>query len=422
MPRLLPPFGRISASFFLLSALHIGTCCCSSSSSCPLAFAHVDSMPPNDASSLRSPPQQTACSMAVDTASSVADGDAGQNSNDNYRSRHKWLVVDFDCTLTKYDTTPTLPLLAALHSGDDDEQRQRRLETFGNHEKEYFDAYLATKERLLNADSGEKNNDDDELPHLHDALESLDDVSTFVTNKVSESSCLAGLPSHPEKVADIINGDAELQRLTELQDGCTAAVANAYMNGWGLAVLSINWFPSLIEAAFVEPWRKHVHKHRQSDDGAGNGGKSKANGDHTYSIPRADVWCNDIDSDGVVTLHLPGASAKRERIRNLKERLLREHQVATESADSADDVENMRRPLVIYIGDSSTDLSGLLEADIGIMIGRSSTVLGIADRWKIPLASLKERRELCDGLHDDDKNTVWMADGWDDIEAVLDGL
>ena len=142
-------------------------------------------------------------------------------------------------------------------------------------------------------------------------------------------------------------------------------------------------------------------------------------GDDMHSIPRADVWCNDIDSDGVVTLHLPGASAKRERIRNLKERLLREHQV---TAESADDVEHMRRPLVIYIGDSSTDLSGLLEADIGIMIGRSSTVLGIADRWKIPLAPLKERSELCDGLHDDDANTVWMADGWDDIEAVLAGL
>ena len=357
--------------------------------------------------------------MAGSDAASV--GDADLNSSDNYRSRHKWLVVDFDCTLTKYDTTPTLPLLAALHSGDDDDQRQRRLETFRSHEKEYFDAYSATKERLLNADSGENNNDDDELPHLHDALESLDDVSTFVTNKVSQSSCLAGLPSHPGKVADIINGDGELQRLTELQDGCTAAVANAYMNGWGLAVLSINWFPSLIEAAFVEPWRKHVHKHRQSDDCTGNGQKSQSIGDDMDSIPRADVWCNEIDSDGVVTLHLPGASAKRERIRNLKERLLREHQVATESADNVE-YTGTRRPLVIYIGDSSTDKSGLLEADIGIMIGRSSTVLGIADRWKIPLAPLKERRELCDGLHDDDENTVWMADGWDDIEAVLAGL
>lgn len=360
-------------------------------------------MPPN-APSLRSP--------VAGTAASIADGGINGDS-DACRSRHKWLVVDFDCTLTKSDTTPTLPILAALHSGDDDEERERRLETFANHEKEYFDAYLATKERLFDRNgngSAEKDNDD-ELPNLHDALESLDDVSTFVTNKVSESSCLAGLPSHPDRVADIINGDSELRRMTELQDGCTAVVANAYINGWGLAVLSINWFPSLIEAAFVEPWRKHIYKHRQCNDGVGNGDKAQ--------MPRADVWCNDIDNDGVVTLHLPGASAKRDRIRNLKERLLQEHQVAAESAES---VENTRRPLVIYIGDSSMDLSGLLEADIGIMIGRSGTVLGIANRWKIPLAPLKERRELCDGLHEDDANTVWMADGWDDIEAVIAGL
>ena len=140
-----------------------------------------------------------------------------------------------------------------------------------------------------------------------------------------------------------------------------------------------------------------------------------------HSIPKADAWCNDADSDGAITLHLPDASAKRERMRNLKERLLKEHQVATESAYNAENTCT-RHPLVIYIGDSSTDLSGLLEADIGIMIGRSSTVLRIADRWKIPLAPLKERRELCDGLHDDDANTVWMADGWDDVEAVLSGL
>ena len=137
--------------------------------------------------------------MAASDAASVNDGDGDLNGSDNYRSRHKWLVVDFDCTLTKYDTTPTLPLLAALHSGDDDEQRQRRLETFGNHEKEYFDAYLAAKERLLNngkinADGEEKNNDDDELPHLHDALESLDE--TRLLQPRSESIQLDAHPGH----------------------------------------------------------------------------------------------------------------------------------------------------------------------------------------------------------------------------------
>lgn len=396
MPRLpLLWFGRISVPS-LLFAVVLGICC---SSSCLLAFADVD-MPPNV---LRSPPQ---ASVAAETEKS-------------HRPRHKWLVVDFDCTLTKYDTTPTLPLLAALHSGDDDAQRRKRLDMFANHEKEYFDAYSAVKEQLFdngNADGGE----DDDLPNLHDALESLDDVSTLVTKKVSESSCLAGLPSHPDRVADIIGADSELRRMTELQDGCTATVANAYRNGWGLAVLSINWYPSLIHSVFVEPWRKHVLAFTgQTCGDGGDGNELQGSAKGVHSSPKAEVWCNDIDGDGVVTLHLPGSSAKRRRIQALREQLLKEHQAAAASAESDDDA---RRPLVIYIGDSSTDLSGLLEADIGIMIGRSSTVQCFADQWKIPLAPLTERTASPSGLNDDDANTVWMVDTWEEIEAFLSDL
>ena len=73
---------------------------------------------------------------------------------------------------------------------------------------------------------------------VDEALEALDDVSNSVTKKVSESSCLAGLPLHPHRVADIISSNDELRRLTQLQEGCIPVVANAHKNGWGLAVLN----------------------------------------------------------------------------------------------------------------------------------------------------------------------------------------
>ena len=75
-----------------------------------------------------------------------------------------------------------------------------------------------------------------------------------------------------------------------------------------------------------------------------------------HSIPKADAWCNDADSDGAITLHLPDASAKRERIRNLKERLLGEHQEAAESVvklDSKDSVD----PSSTIIADAAADAS-----------------------------------------------------------------
>ena len=95
---------------------------------------------------------------------------------------------------------------------------------------------------------------------------------------------------------------------------------------------------------------------------------------HIHSIPKADAWCNDTDSDGIITLHLPDASAKRERIRNLKERLLGEHQEAAESVvklDSKDNVENVENTCTTSFGHIILEthrpiLSGLLDAAFGM--------------------------------------------------------
>ena len=207
--RLLSSFDRIAAAFLLL--LVLSTCSCSLSCLLALADANNNNMPQSSASA------RSACSR---TSADTATASVGEDGS-GFPGRRKWLVVDFDCTLTQVDTTPTLPLLAALHSGDDDVQKRRRLDVFAKHEEEYFGAYSAARERLLqhgdidNAIDIDKNSvaggedDGDASGHasldLHEALEALDDVSTSVTNKVSESSCLAGLPSHPHRVADIIS-------------------------------------------------------------------------------------------------------------------------------------------------------------------------------------------------------------------------
>lgn len=416
--RLLSSFDRIAASFLLL-LLVLSTCSCSLS--CLLALADANNinnnknnMPPSSASA------RSTCSRADTATTSVGEDDSG------FPIRRKWLVVDFDCTLTQFDTTPTLPLLAALHSGDDDVQKRRRLDVFAKHEEEYFGAYSAARERLLrhgdidididknNIAGGEDDGDASghTSPDLHEALEALDDVSNSVTKKVSESSCLAGLPLHPHRVADIISGNDELRRLTQLQEGCIPAVANAHKNGWGLAVLSINWFPNLIEASFVMPLRQHIDSSENIEEMDGKESGAQANSD---DMRLTEVWCNSIDEEGVVQLEIPGAAAKRQRIRALKERLTKEHQLAATPLAGRD--------MLVMVGDSPTDLLGLLEAHIGIMIGRSSTLEGIADRWNIPLTPLKERRaSLSSGLHENDAETIWMADGWEDIEAVLADL
>jgi len=72
--------------------------------------------------------------------------------------------------------------------------------------------------------------------------------------------------------------------------------------------------------------------------------------DDMHLRPRAEVWCNNVDEDGVVALRIPGAVAKRERIRTLKERLTREHESAAAAALPEEDSRtirntNTKRPL-----------------------------------------------------------------------------
>ena len=352
-------------------------------------------------------------------AASTARGAATDSTTAKKHTCRKWLVLDFDGTCTEHDTTPLLPHIASLHSGDDDAKRRERLEQFNALEEEYFEAYSAVKKRILRDDGGNDGGEDTvadiDTMDLHKALDSLDEVSTVVTHKVSQSACLSGLPSHPSHMADLIDRHEELKRMTRLQPGCAAVVANAHLSGWCLGVLSINWCPNLIEAALMMPVRRHLARGREEEEGAL---------DTTSNIahPKAEVWSNEIDDDGVVTLHVPGASAKRMCIQSLKERLQQELQQQDHGGS------HTSRPVVVYIGDSSTDLSGLLEADIGIMLGNSGTIMKIAKRWNIEISKLSDRRgqmqqqqhrQQKNGLHERDVNTVWMADGWEEIERLL---
>lgn len=375
-----------------------------------VAFVIIAAAAPSSLA-LAMPPTSTSTSQPCPAPSSFSDSAASSNTERPLPNKHKcdkWLVLDFDGTCTEHDTTPLLPHMASLHSGDDDARRKQRLQQFNALEQEYFDAYSAAKKRVF-SDGGDDG--DDTTMDLHEALESLDEVSTVVTHKVSQSSCLSGLPSHPSHVADLIDQHEELQRMTRLQNDCVAVVANAHLAGWCLGVLSINWCPHLIEAALMMPVRRHLDTRRPTPI-IGNKEGGDVVGDAVHL--RAEVWSNEIDDKGVVTLHVPGASAKRMCIQTLKERIRGQQDLPNKTSG---------RPIVIYIGDSSTDLSGLLEADIGIMLGTSATVEGIAKRWNIELSKLSDRRrhvrQQKGGLLERDAVTIWMADGWKEIDRLL---
>ena len=69
----------------------------------------------------------------------------------------------------------------------------------------------------------------------------------------------------------------------------------------------------------------------------------------TFELP---IWRNTIDENGIVSLMVPGAVAKKERILKLQQ-----HQQ-----------QNQHNNFVVYVADSTTYLLALIQADVGILL------------------------------------------------------
>jgi 2-hydroxy-3-keto-5-methylthiopentenyl-1-phosphate phosphatase len=192
---------------------------------------------------------------------------------------------------------------------------------------------------------------------LDEALNSLDIASNHVTEKVSSSGVLRGLCVPPERIFQIIEDDEEVGDHVRLHPGCVEVITQATNKKWRLGVLSINWCPSLIDAALV----RELVRHNNNQNSAAE-----------FETP---IWSNSVDGEGNVSLRVPGALAKKDRISELKS------SIGDEST-------------VMYVGDSLTDLAALVEADIVILIGQSKSTIAIAELWGVKVIPLKQRHKM----------------------------
>lgn len=332
----------------------------------------------------------------------------------------RWVVVDFDGTCTVRDTTPLLPRLACLVHSHRQQQQEKdsgslptirelasadlpdRLKRFTELENEYFRRYREVSLETKQHD------------HLKGYLDRLDAISTEITELVTESGVLKGLGSvsHTELLEtmdrhieehDSTEGcflfEKSLRTSLSLHPGCLSVLQtycslssqqeSSSSSSYRMGVLSINWCPALIHAVLVHPLRTQSNNTQQSNDN---------NDDH---VP---VWSNSVDHHGVVSLPIPGAMAKRKYIKDLQQ-------------------QQEETNKVVYVGDSSTDLLALIQADVGILFGRSESAIGVALKFRILLRPLSE-------YHDDnndntstttsDNPIVWTTSDWDEIGAFLD--
>jgi thiamine phosphate phosphatase / amino-HMP aminohydrolase len=113
-------------------------------------------------------------------------------------------------------------------------------------------------------------------------------------------------------------------------------------------------------------------------------------------------------STGTIQRSLTGPAQKGELLRSLL---------------SDRDEQNRVKPSV-YIGDSLGDLSALLEADIGVVVGTSSSLRKVCSSFGIELKSLDclvLSNQGSTGLGTKDKRTLYTADSWAHIGFCLFG-
>jgi len=299
------------------------------------------------------------------TASDSVESAAPSEEN---KSGTRWLVVDFDGTCTERETPSLLPKLASELNGDD--SLEKRVVQFKEFEDEYYRLYKAAKERIS-----------PDTMTLEEALDSLDDVSNLVTEHVSASGVLQGLNVPPKDILELIESDEEVRDYLKLHSDCLQVLARYAVTEWQLGILSINWSPSLIHATVVQPLQRLIE------------GKE-------VDVP---IWSNTIDANGIVSLKVPGALAKKACIARL------------------------RPAFVVYVGDSSTDILALLEADVGILMGKCNSAVAMAERWGIQVLPLSQHQRERTSVNcystsnqpEDSAKVIWMAESWHEIDLAL---
>eukprot|EP00980_Cylindrotheca_fusiformis_P001168 scaffold321_cov95-Cylindrotheca_fusiformis.AAC.9 len=344
---------------------------------------------------------------------SVAETSRNNNNNkkNNNKTNAKWLVVDFDDTCTVRNTVPLLPRLAGLFEqesrlSDNDKNEnvddivQERIRLFTNLEQEY----LKMSEKVnakFEKDMDKHNN----ITTLFQALEQFDEVSKQIEAMVTSSGVLKGLRANQ----DCTN---QMQRLVQkhsldiempLREHCGSVLSKIHQSDdWNLGVLSVNWCPSLI-ATVLQPYLV------TSTKTSSNGGRPDgADHDDMETIPMPPIWCNTVDAEtGTIHSTVLGAMGKQQRIIQLR----MEHNKSDGSI------------IVIFVGDSTTDLAALIESDIGILIGKSESARRMAEKWGgvslVPLKLYPTTTTTIKEEGEEKKNVIWTTECWSEIASLL---
>eukprot|EP00929_Paragymnodinium_shiwhaense_P020217 TRINITY_DN13542_c0_g1_i2.p1 TRINITY_DN13542_c0_g1~~TRINITY_DN13542_c0_g1_i2.p1 ORF type:complete len:346 (+),score=54.00 TRINITY_DN13542_c0_g1_i2:110-1147(+) len=267
-----------------------------------------------------------------------------------------WLLcTDFDSTLTKEDTTRVLGLAAALHRGDAPEPAEKFLpKDWLQLEDKYLASYSTFMQKHMPsvgssaAAAGAGLN----RPGLVQFIEELQAFEEEAVSGAAASGVLRGM--RRERLVRGLASDGELSELIEWRDAAPETLLAAAAAKHPLAVISVGWCREFIEA-FLLTGLPGVYM-------------PTANLFASNEL----VWSTDGVATGEIRQRVPGGLAKRVHLQTMREA----HDERT----------------VIYVGDSVTDLLALLEADLGIIVGESSSLARVAHDYGVTIKDLPRRQ------------------------------
>ncbi|XP_023898756.1 bifunctional TH2 protein, mitochondrial isoform X3 [Quercus suber] len=299
------------------------------------------------------------------------------------------LFSDFDLTCTVVDSSAILAEIAIVTAPKSDQsQPENQLprmssadlrNTWGLLSRQYTEEFEQCIESIMPPEKVDKFKYED----LRKALEQLSDFEKRANDRVIESGVLKGLNHEDIKRAG--------ERLI-LQDGCTTffqkVVKNVNLNA-KVHVLSYCWCGDLIRSAF-----------------------SSAGDLLELNIHSNEFTFIESISTGEIDKKVESPIDKVQAFKNI-----------------LNNCSNDRRNLTVYIGDSIGDLLCLLEADIGIVIGSSSSLRRVASQFGVSFVPLfpglvKKQKECGEGESSSWKGLsgiLYTVSSWAEIHAFILG-
>lgn len=299
---------------------------------------------------------------------------------------HLMIFSDFDLTCTVVDSSAILAEIAIITAPKSDSSQQvnqlARMpsvdlrNTWGFLSKQYTEEYEQCIEGIMLTEKVEEFN----YEGLRKALELLSDFERKANTRVIESGVLKGL-----NVEDIKRAGERLI----LQNGCArffqSIVKNENLNA-NIHVLSYCWCGDLIRSAF------------------------SSGGLHVLNVHANEFIYSESISTGEILKKMESPLDKVEAFNNI---------LTNSNPD--------KKKRTVYIGDSVGDLLCLLEADVGIVIGSSTSLRRVGSHFGVSFVPLfhglvmKQRKYDDGGSWKGRSGVLYTVSSWAEIHAFILG-